>query len=288
MTKHNTNTPTATPLPVYERVERPTTLGEVLAQWTHNLGGGLGAAAMWLVVSYAAHGGVYFVNKTLGLGVEMAPWPDPQRVGMAAGAVCVFVFGALMWWRSALDEAIAEGAFQELEGQVEALETLLAEQDAEWATKYRMLEREHSQLRADYRILVGKGAGPGRMVALTVEEQAFIAPPQRVATPLPAPKETFVAPVVDEALSDAIELMRRAYTGNKWSRDYMTDKRVHKTGAWNKQRWLDARQTLLDARVLSYPDKHEKVPQWTYPDDLDTALSQLEGRKVDRARVMSS
>jgi hypothetical protein len=276
--KHNT-TPTATPLPVYERAERPSTLQAVMAQWTHNLGGGLGAAAMWLCVSYAAHGGVYFISETLGIGVRMDPWPNPLRVGMASAAVGVFVFGALMWWRSSLDEAIAEGAFQELEAEVEVLEEMLAEKDAEWKAKYDILLREHNQLRADHRITLGRQATPGRAVMRDEYEQQAIALPAR---------DTLVLPVKDAALSDARELMRRAYTRQPWSRDHMMDKKKMGAGAWNKKRWEDAREHLLSARVLSYPDPNGKVPQWTYPDDLDTALLQLEGKKIDHSRVMSS
>jgi hypothetical protein len=256
---------------VIEQSNRPTTTAAVGAQWMHNLGGGLGAGVVWVAASFAVHGAVYWVGTNL--GVDVTPWPNPVRVGVAAFVVGCGVFGLLMALRASLDEIVQAGEWNALQAEYDALEIQAAESDAAWSVKYQALLREHNELRANYRIAVTKG-NPDRVV-LPAQPQPVQRQPQ------------LVLPEKDSALSDAIELMRRAYANQPWSRDYMIGKELG-SARWGKQRWMDAREHLIKAHVLSYGGANGNVAQWTYPEDMDTALLRLEGRQEEHARVMSS
>ena len=251
--------------PAYKRAEPPRTFGEVFAQWAHNLGAGLGVVVMWLIVSYALHGLLFF------LGLIGEPWPNPYRVGLAALGAGGAWFGLLMWWRSSLDEMREEGQWQMLEAERDAALEREAETEARWQLKYEALSRDYSMLQAEHKLLVQRKV-VGRPADVQSEAPA--------AQPRPS---NVVLPVKVEAQSDAIELLQRFYNRLPWARDAMM--REHK---WSKGRWEAAKQWLVDSKVLMYGGEKGNVPQWVYPNDYNTALQKVMVRQVSRSVVMSS
>jgi hypothetical protein len=214
---------------------------------------------------------VYWVGTSL--GVDIAPWPSPMRVGIAAFVVGCGVFGLLMALRASLDEIVQAGEWNQLQAEYDALEVELAETNAAWESKYGMLRQDHNLLQAEHKLLLMRKGNP---LAGAPDKMVHAKQPE------------VVLPQKDGALSDAIELMTRAYHKQPWSRDHMVDKNKHGDAAWPTKRWLDARQWLLDAKVLYYVGENGNVPKWTYPDNADAALLAIQSKTVDRHAVMSS
>jgi hypothetical protein len=261
---------------IIEESNRPQTFEAVAAQWAQNLGGGLGAAAVWFVASLAIHAALYQLGIFLvpyQFGFSLAPWPDMARVGLASCGAGLLAFGLLMFLRSSLDEIVEAGEWKELNDDYDALELTLAETTAEWTDKYQLLRQEFSTLQADYNLLLArKGAVPG------ADKDRYVAPAN--VKPIPS---TFVSANRPAALDDAIVLLQRGYHGHPWSRDEMMGR--HK---WTKGQWGAAKQWLVDAGVLLYTGDKGNVPKWVYPRDMDVALRMIEARQGDGHKAMDS
>jgi hypothetical protein len=261
-----------------ERNSRPSDFGAVRAQWAQNLGGGLGAAAVWLFGSIAVHGVAYRVGPYIPfVPLYLEPWPDWVRVGVASCVVGGLVFGGLMFLRSSLDELVEAGEWNAINADYDALELELAEVKAKWQNRYDALDHEYKRLQADYRLnLKAKGPLNKPLDVVAVEPVAL----------LPPVHDNRVLPVNEGAREDAIVLMTRAYNGHPWTRDAVIKGR-DKLPDWGRGRWELARDYLVDAKVLSYGGEKGNVPQWMYPNLVD-ALSALDERDNDKYVFMSS
>jgi hypothetical protein len=261
------------PITIEEKSNRPQDIGAVVAQWAENFAGGLGAGLVWFGVSFAIHGGLHWVAMATydWFAWDIPPWPDVARVGIASLLVGTIMFGILMWARSSLDEAIDAGEFAELRADYNALEQAKAESDAQWADKYNILVRKHNRLEADHNLLLAR---KGPLVDGRIENYV-----------VPEP-ENFVPAEKPQAYTDAITLLERAYHGQGWSRDDMMDEDTMGEARWTKTQWLAARAWLVNAGVLTYTGKKGNVPKWVYPDDMHTALLQIEERQLRSHQAM--
>jgi hypothetical protein len=264
---------------IIEQSNRPQTVAAVGAQWLHNLGGGLGAAVVWVAGSFAVHGAAYWMGDSL--GVDIDPWPNPVRVGIAAFVVGCGVFGLLMALRASLDEIVQAGEWNQLQAEYDALEQEHNDSMAAWSNKYQLLQRDLATLQADYKLLLArKGPLPGSEVKNYVAIDA--APVQARGTLPQVEQPGYVARTKATARGDATTLLERAYHKHKWSRDaMMTD---HK---WNKERWYAARDWLVAAKVLYYDGENGTVPKWVYADDMNQALLAMDRYEVERHGAMA-
>ncbi len=187
--------------------------GSVRAKWLDNLGGGIGAAAVVVAVWLAGHGAAHRMGW-------VPPWPDPAVVAVAAGIAGLLVFGFLMFLRSALDEIVEAGEWNQVQIELDDL----AAQVEDLTERLRVANQDKLNLQAELRMIVAQSKG----------------------------KQTYVAPT-DESLTayrDAATLAERAAAGRKWGRDYM--KTTHN---WGQTKWEQARAVLVAAKVVSTDSK---------------------------------
>ena len=134
------------------------TAAEVDAQWRQNLGGGIGASIVVLVLV----GGAW-------LAVGVSEWPQAAAitsgVALAAGAL---VFGGLMLFRSFVDELMDWQAYRDMCADLERYEADLQAAEGTIAAQGNRLEdlqRENGMLR----FRLENGGTPGRFVSADPE-----------------------------------------------------------------------------------------------------------------------
>ncbi len=161
---------------------------QVTAQWSQNLGGGVGAATLVVAGWITVHGAAY------GIGWTPDAWPDWGRVAIGAGVVGMVVFGGLMFLRSSIDEIMAASDWQRVNADLDA-----AIADVEALKVALAAERHRASVAELQRDTLAMRNARAPVVAVT-----------------PQPEDS-------QVWEDARAMVTRRWNGLKWGRDAMTD-----------------------------------------------------------------
>lgn len=224
----------------------PTTTDAVSAKWRDNAGVWIGVVAVLVGAQWIA----WLAANAIGLADT---WHPPLHAvqmwsifAFFAGAIA---FGALMMWRSALDEREKAGAFVWLEARIEELELELDEADAMIESLTATLNHTRQDLQ--------------ERIAL---QQRATAAAERTYTPAVLRESEAAAPT--QTYLDARLLVERACRNLPFSKDKM----VAMHDGWTQARWREAHKLACDAGLFRVVGNRTEV----LVDDLNTALSMLD------------
>jgi 3-phenylpropionate/cinnamic acid dioxygenase small subunit len=227
---------------IHERQEaarrpRPT-LGEVLAQWVQNAGGGVGVG---LVVAVA-------------LWVAGAPeawlWQGPIACGL-------LTFAGLMAWRAGLDESLDARKVAQAKRQMD--QRIAAAETQTKATR-RQLEVAYDEIEA-----LEKSVD-----RLTYERDSALTEASRTRESVANKQRSTFTPatnVAPNAINDAYAMLHYRFDHNR----YLSRRRAEDELSWTQERHRAAQQLLLDAGIAEIVGTQPRMVVAT----LDAALTQL-------------
>jgi hypothetical protein len=224
----------------------PTSQDAVSAKWRDNAGVWIGVVAVLVGLQWIA----WIVLYSMGLA---GAWYPPREAVLMWSAFAFFAgavaFGALMMWRSALDEREKAGAFVWMEARIAELEDELAEAD------------EHNEA-----VTVALNHCRQDLQERIALQQRQSANAERTFTPAVLREtETAVSPAV---FCDARLLVERACRNLPFSKD----KIVATHDGWTQARWREAHKLACDAGLFRVVGNRTEV----LVDDLNTALAMLD------------
>lgn len=222
-----------------EAARRPRpTMGEVLAQWVQNAGGGVGV------------GGVVGVS----LWVAGAPEAWFWQGSIAAGIVA---FCGLMAWRAGLDEMMDARRVVQAKRQ---MEQRVAAAEAQTKAARRQLEVAFDEIEALEKSVDRLTYERDQALTEASRQREAVANRQR-ATFTPA---TNTAP---NAINDAYEMVHYRFDHNR----YLSRRRAEEERGWTQERHREAQQLLLDAGIAEINGTQPRMTVAT----LDEALTTL-------------
>ena len=190
----------------------------VLATWQENAGGGIG------IFTFVV--GMRVLLQIIGaaLGFVESPLPSLENMQlwlMIAAVLGIILFGVLMIVRSSLDELVQYGEWQAMAAEIEELEQQVSE-----------LETELEAVQLSHQNAIDSLADARRALHqnMAVASTKYRAPEQPTEPPVQR---------------DARWLLKLAYGGSKWGRDYI----VKTYDDWTPTRWTAARNILEEARI---------------------------------------
>jgi Tfp pilus assembly protein PilX len=195
------------------------TRAQVNATWWDNFG-------MWIGVTVGILG-MRVAAQILGylLHVVASPWPGDMLIwvvlGVALGGVA---FGALMMWRTSLDEREQAGEIMELLEAAEAAEAALADAEMQIAQLTAQLARAQEAEQKSTMLLHR---------AQHAVQPNYVAP-ERPATEFEG----------DNTYEDARQLVRLATTGQRFAKDFMV--REHD---WSQGQWRAAHELVTESGI---------------------------------------
>ena len=229
-----------------EAARRPRpTMGEVLAQWVQNAGGGVG------------------VGVVVGVSLWVAQAPE-SWIWQGAIAGGLVTFAGLMAWRAGLDELMDARrvivARRQMEQRVAAAEAQVKATRRQLEAAFDEIETlEKSVDRLTYdRDQALTEASRQREVAANRQRSTFTAP----------------ANVAPNAVNDAYTMVNYRFDHNR----YLSRRRAEEELSWTQERHRAAQQLLLDAGIAEIAGTQPRMTVAT----LDEALTQL-GSFVVRA-----
>lgn len=224
----------------------PTTADAVSAKWRDNAGVWIGVVAVLVGAQWIA----WLLLHAVGLAETWhPPLPAVQMWSIFAFFAGAVAFGALMMWRSALDEREKAGAFVWMEARIAELEEELDAADEQIETLAITLNNTRQDLQ--------------ERIAL---QQRVTAASQRTYTP--AVLRESEESVNSQTAGDARLLVERACRNQPYSKDKM----VALHHGWTQARWREAHKLACDAGLFRVVGNRTEL----LVDDLNTAMSMLD------------
>lgn len=227
-----------------EQRPKPTHEG-ISAQVSGNMAGGIGAfaivVALWLIVWGILHA----------VGIVAEAWPNPAQVLVSAAIAGLLTFGALMFVRNSLDEALDTATRINLEQYISELESGIVARD-----------KRISDLKVELNIAQAQAS---------------------VASLRTASRDTYVPPVVKlgPEWDDARTLIERRWSGQSWARDIMRKELGDK-------RWSAAMQCLHRAGVATRKNSDSPWEPWDKSARIDEALYYLDKQREHTLSILES
>ena len=222
-----------------EAARRPRpTMGEVLAQWVQNAGGGVG------------------VGVVVGVSLWVAGAPEAWlwQGALSGGLV---TFAGLMAWRAGLDEMMDARRVVQAKRQ---MEQRVAAAEAQTKATRRQLEVAFDEIE-----VLEKSVD-----RLTYErDQALTEASRQREAAANRQRSTFTpaANVAPNAINDAYTMVNYRFDHNR----YLSRRRAEEELSWTQERHRTAQQLLLDAGVAAI----NGTQPYIVPATLDAALTQL-------------
>lgn len=226
--------------------QAPATADAVSAKWRDNAGVWIGVVAVLVGCQWIVWLALHAVGWSETWHPPLAAVQMWSLFAFFAGAVA---FGALMMWRSALDEREKAGAYAWMEARIEELEIDLAAADEEIETLTIALGHTRQDLQ--------------ERIAL---QQRAVAQAERTYTPAVLREAEAAAP--RQQYLDARLLVERACRNQVFSKDKM----VAMHDGWTQARWREAHKLACDAGLFRVVGNRTEL----LVDDLNTALSMLD------------
>lgn len=234
-------------VPAHEPVRpAPTTPDAVAAKWRDNAGIWVGVVAVLVGAQWIVWLGLHLVGLS---ETWHPPLPAMQMWTIFAFCAGAVAFGALMMWRSALDEREKAGLFVWMESRIQELEVELEAADEEIEALTVALRNTRQDLQERIALQQRQAAATQRMYTPAVLREAEA----------PAPSQTY---------RDARLLVERACRNLPFSKD----KVVATHDGWTQTRWREAHKLACDAGLFRVVGNRTEV----LVDDLNTALAMLD------------
>jgi len=236
--------------------QAPVTADAVSAKWRDNAGVWIGVVAVLVGAQWI----LWLALFQLGVSETWyPPLPAVQQWSLFALFAGLIAFGALMMWRSALDEREKAGAFIWMEARIEELELELDAADEENEALRVSLNNTRQDLQ--------------ERIALM---QRNTAAHERTYTPAVLRESEESIPL--QTYADARLLVERACRNQPYSKD----KIVATMHGWTQARWREAHKLACDAGLFRVVGNRTEL----LVDDINTALSMMDvyaGKSVSNA-----